>query len=105
MFIFTSGIFPVSLPDSISNAKKTDASKMSAAKLQLKILLSDEQTDKVRDILNDYLAKNSTTGENTAPVQEKIAGLLDEKQKAKFDIIKIEWMNSFMKEVKKSAAK
>ena len=105
IFAFTSFIFPVSLPDSNTSIKKVDVSKVSATKLQQKILLSDEQTEKVKDILNDYLAKKPAEGSNLAPFLDKIASLLDQKQKAKFDIIKNEWMNSFLKDVKKSLAK
>jgi len=105
IFAFTAFITPASIPDSNAGAKKADNAKLSAEKLQQKILLSDEQTTKVKDILNDLLSKNPSDGKILTAAEDKINTLLDEKQKAKFDIIKNEWMNSFLKEVKKSAPK
>jgi hypothetical protein len=93
------------MPDSNNSVKKADNAKVSAEKLQQKILLSDEQTAKVKDILNDLLSKNLADGKNLTAAEDKINSLLDAKQKAKFDIIKNEWMNSFLKEVKKSPSK
>ena len=104
IFAYTTFLFPVSLPDSNASAKKTDALKVSAERLQQKILLSDEQTTKVKSILSEYLKTNSTDANSLASLQDKIIGFLDQKQKAKFDIIKNEWSNSFLKEVKKSPA-
>ena len=105
IFAFTTFITPASMPDSSISAKKADNAKVSAEKLHQKILLSDEQTAKVKDILNDLLSKSTADGKNLTAAQDKINGLLDPKQKAKFDIIKNEWMNSFLKEVKKSPSK
>ena len=101
----TTSIFAVSLPDSIVSAQKVDIAKVSAARLQQKILLSEVQTEKVKEILNDYLKKNSSADNNMVSVQTKIDSMLDQKQKAKFEIIKNEWWNSLLKEIKKSPAK
>jgi hypothetical protein len=98
-------IFAVSLPDSNISIGKVDIAKVSAYKLQQKILLSEEQTAKVNEILSDYLEKNSSTDNNFVSVQDKINGFLDQKQKAKFEIIKNNWWNSFLKGIKKFPAK
>jgi hypothetical protein len=103
VLVSASYVFPVSLPDSNKSAHKTDIAKVYAEKLQQKILLSEDQAVKVKSVLNDYLA--SAAGNKNASVTDKIANLLDQKQKAKFDIIKNEWWNAFTKEVKKLPAK
>lgn len=100
---FSAYVFPVSLPDSNISAHKSDIAKVYAEKLQQKILLSEDQTAKVRNILNDYLANAS--GNKNAPVLDKIEGFLDQKQKSKFEIIKNDWWNTFTKDVKKLPAK
>ncbi len=67
-----------------------------AVKLQQKVLLSDEQTAKVKDILNNYIQSDNQTSLQTA--QKNIEALLDKRQKAKYDIIKSDWWNSIQKE-------
>jgi hypothetical protein len=101
---FTAFVFPVSLPDSNANTGKIDIVKISAERLQQKILLSEEQTVQVKEILIDYLKKNSSANINFISVQDKINGFLDQKQKAKFEIIKTGWWNSFLKMIKKVPA-
>jgi hypothetical protein len=100
---YTTFLFPVSLRDSLAN--KADAATLSASKLQQKILLSDEQTTKVKSILNDYLKKGYSNNNGVTSAQDKISVLLYEKHKAKFEIIKNEWWGTFLKGVKKLPAK
>jgi hypothetical protein len=61
-------------------------------KLQLKIILSDEQTAKVKALIIDNY---SQIKENKTEVLEtKLISLLNDKQKEKFTIIKKEWLSS-----------
>jgi len=67
-----------------------------AVKLQQKVLLTNEQTVKVRNILDNYFQSGDKTALETA--QKNIESLLDKRQKAKYDIIKTDWWNSIRKE-------
>lgn len=81
--------------DSFAQDKKQVAADMSV-KLQQKVLLSNEQTAKVKAILENYLQKNSQSGLQEA--QKNVESILDKRQKAKYDIIKNDWWNSIQKE-------
>lgn len=61
-------------------------------KLQQKLLLSPDQTAKVKNIVAadfDKIKKNDVADVNT-----KVQALLNDKQKDKFNIIKKDWLNS-----------
>jgi hypothetical protein len=105
LIAYTNLLFPVTMPDSNTIAGKVDIAGVSATKLQQKLLLSDEGTLKVKEILNNYLNNHAANDNNAALVQDKISSLLDQKQKAKFEIVKNEWWNSFTKGMKKVKAK
>ncbi|HVO74812.1 MAG TPA: hypothetical protein VMT35_12365 [Ignavibacteriaceae bacterium] len=77
---------------------KADASKNLSVKLQQKVLLTDEQTKKVESILTEYI--NSGDKSMQAAADKKISTLLDERQKAKYEIIKTDMWN----EANKAAA-
>ncbi len=70
-----------------------------ATKLQQKVLLSKDQTDKVKDILINYLQNYNQASLISA--QKTLESILDKRQKAKYDIIKGDWWNSVQKEVSK----
>lgn len=64
-------------------------------KLQLKLILSDDQTAKIKVLVMDNY---SQVKENkTAVLESKIVTLLNDKQKEKFNIIKKEWLASLQK--------
>ncbi len=67
-----------------------------ALKLQQKILLSGDQTTKVKNILVNYIGNNNQSSLKDA--QKSIESILDKRQKAKYDIIKNDWWNSVQKE-------
>jgi hypothetical protein len=67
-----------------------------AVKLQQKVLLSKDQTAKVKDILNTYLGNINQNSLETA--KKSIESILDKRQKAKYDIIKNDWWNSIHKQ-------
>lgn len=79
--------------DSFAQNNKQTAADM-AVKLQQKVLLSNEQTAQVKDILTKYIGNKSSLQE----AQKSIESILDKKQKAKFNIIKNDWWNSVQKE-------
>lgn len=59
--------------------------------LKQKILLSDEQTVKVKTILSEYVSNKNATDEDLKSAQQKVESLLDNKQKMKYNILKNEW--------------
>ena len=90
-------LFTLSL-NSYGQTKNQVAENM-AVKLQQKVLLSKEQTDKVKDILINYIKDSSQSSLEIA--QKSIGSVLDKRQKAKYDIIKNDWWNSVQKEAAK----
>ncbi len=81
--------------NSFAQNKNQPAANM-AIKLQQKVLLSDEQTVKVQNILDNYFKSGDKPALETA--QKNIELLLDKRQKAKYEIIKSDWWNSIRKE-------
>ena len=70
----------------------SDKAQKVSQKLQQKLLLSDEQTVKVKTLIIENF---SQVKENKTTVLEtKINDLLNAKQKEKFNIIKKDWMAS-----------
>lgn len=65
-------------------------------KLQQKVLLSSDQTSKVRTIIDSYI-NGDKSAEDLADAQKKIETLLDEKQKEKYNIIKEDWWKGVKK--------
>lgn len=59
--------------------------------LKQKILLSDDQTAKVKSILSVYVSNKNATDEDLKTAQLQIENLLDNKQKMKYNILKNEW--------------
>ncbi len=77
-----------------SQTKNQVAEDMSV-KLQQKVLLTKDQTAKVQNILAEYF--NNANQSTLASSKKSIEGILDKKQKAKYDIIKNDWWNSIQK--------
>lgn len=93
LFSFIMLIFSTALYAQSEN--KTDAAKNLSVKLQQKVLLSDEQTKRVEGIFAEYINSNDKTAQVAA--DKKIIALLDEKQKAKYDIVKTDIWNEVNK--------
>jgi len=74
---------------------KNQAAEDMSVKLQQKVLLTKDQTDKVKNILADYF--NNANQSTLASSKKSIEGILDKKQKAKYEIIKNDWWNSIQK--------
>jgi hypothetical protein len=93
-------IFSINLFAQNEKYDKSGLAKNMSGKLQQKVLLSDEQVKKVENILSEYITSENPNSDQ-ASADKKIEALLDEKQKAKFEIIKNDWWN----EVNKAAFK
>jgi len=92
-FLFlNSGLLAQNKPEKVV---KSDADKI-VLKLQQKVLLTAEQSEKVKSIVNSYLDGDKSS-ENLVEAQRKIEALFDAKQKAKYDIIKVDWWKSVNK--------
>ncbi len=93
LIIFLMVTFIASL--SVYAQTKNKAAEEMSVKLQQKVLLTKDQTNKVKDILENYF---NTTNQSTLESSKKgIEAVLDKKQKAKYDIIKKDWWNSVQK--------
>ena len=91
-FILIIGVMVLHAQD---NKVITEKVQKAVVRLQQKLILSDDQTAKIKVIVIDNY---SQVKENkTAVLETKIISLLNEKQKEKFTIIKKEWLGSFTK--------
>ncbi len=100
IFILFAFFILLLIPSNLFSQQTKDVSEIMALKLKQKVILSDEQTDKVKVILSNYI-KDLTDGGNTSENQKKskddIETLLNEKQKAKYEIIKDDFFNEVNK--------
>jgi len=94
IFFFSSAVTAQTTPKQL-----TDGTEKIALKLQQKVLLTDEQTTKVKSIISAYFDSDKSP-DNLAEAQKKIETILDPKQKAKYDIIKADWWKSVNKGTK-----
>jgi hypothetical protein len=85
--------------NSFSQTKNQTAEDL-AVKLQQKVLLSKDQTNKVTDILTAYFKNSNQTSLENA--KKSVESILDKRQKAKYDIIKNDWWSAVQKEAVKA---
>ena len=69
-----------------------DKAQKVSARLQQKLLLTDDQTSKIKILIIDNFSQIKEN--KTAAMETKIISLLNDKQKEKFIIIKKEWLQS-----------
>ena len=69
-----------------------DKAQKVSARLQQKLLLTDDQTSKIKILIIDNFSQIKEN--KTAAMETKIISLLNDKQKEKFIIIKKEWLES-----------
>ena len=83
LLLYSSNLFPQQL-------KQSDIAEIMALKLKQKVILTDEQTAKVKVILSKYI-EDLTKGGNSDQILKKaeddILSILNEKQKVKYNII------------------
>ena len=94
LLIFSAMIFS----SAIYAQNKSQTAEDLAIKLQQKVLLSNDQTTKVKDIILNYFQDANQSSLESA--KKSLTGILDKRQSAKYDIIKNDWWSS----VEKSAA-
>lgn len=75
-----------------SNKEIVDKAQKVSSRLQQKLLLTDDQTAKVKALIIDNYSQ--VKANKTIVLETKIISLLNDKQKDKFNIIKKEWMQS-----------
>lgn len=98
-FSFSNSSF--SQKDSLNKIAKDKIVELASSKLQQKILLTDAQTENVKEILSSYLSKNLNSESISDSLSKKVETILNARQKAKYDIIKSEWINYIIKEIEK----
>jgi hypothetical protein len=81
----------VTLYAQVEEKSNAELVKSMTDNLKQKILLTDEQTTRVRTILSDYVSNKNATAADLTSAQQKLENLLDNKQKMKYNIIKNEW--------------
>jgi hypothetical protein len=90
MLLFcSSNLFP-------QQSKQNDVAEIMAVKLKQKVILTDEQTAKVKVILSQYikdLAKGSNSNQLLKKAEDDILSILNEKQKVKYNIIEKDFFN------------
>ena len=74
------------------NKEINDKAQKVAVRLQQKLLLTDDQTSKIKILIIDNFSQIKEN--KTAAMETKIISLLNDKQKEKFIIIKKEWLQS-----------
>lgn len=75
-----------------SNKDITDKAQKVTVKLQQKLLLTDDQTAKIKNLIIDNYSQIKEN--KTSVIETKVLNLLTEKQKEKFNIIKKDWLQS-----------
>jgi hypothetical protein len=102
IFILFAFFILLLIPSNLFSQQTKDVSEIMALKLKQKVILSDEQTNKVKVILTNYI-KDLTGGSNNSgnlkKAKDDIETLLNEKQKAKYNIIKDDFFDEVNKRV------
>ena len=73
-----------------ANKEITDKAQKVSVRLQQKLLLTDDQTAKIKSLIVDnftQIKENKTT-----IIETKVIALLNPKQKEKFNILKKDWL-------------
>ena len=88
-FILFLGVMVLHAQD---NKEINDKAQKVSARLQQKLLLTDDQTSKIKILIIDNFSQIKEN--KTAAMETKIISLLNDKQKEKFIIIKKDWLQS-----------
>ncbi len=88
-------------------AQSESPQKELATDLQARINLTEEQTLQVQDILTEYqsssvVAEEGTSADAETNVNDKIASLLDDTQKASFESVKSDWWSEVKEKLSQS---
>jgi hypothetical protein len=74
------------------NKEITDKAQKVSVRLQQKLLLTDDQTSKIKSLIIDNYSQIKEN--KNSVIETKIISLLNDKQKDKFNIIKKDWLQS-----------
>jgi hypothetical protein len=74
------------------NKEINDKAQKVSVRLQQKLLLTDDQTAKIKSLIIDNYSQIKENKTNI--IETKVASLLNDKQKEKFNIIKKDWLQS-----------
>ena len=74
------------------NKEITDKAQKVSARLQQKLILTNDQTAKIKSIIIDNFSQIKDN--KTSVIETKVISLLNDKQKEKFSIIKKDWLQS-----------
>lgn len=106
ILIFTAFFILLLYPSNLFSQQtdNTDVAEIMALKLKQKVILSDKQTAEVKVILSNYikdLTKEDTSSNRLKKAENDVLSILNEKQKAKYNIIE----KDFFDEVNQRALK
>ena len=74
------------------NKEIIDKAQKVSVRLQQKLLLTDDQTAKIKSLIVDNYSQIKEN--KTGVIETKVINLLNDKQKEKFNIIKKDWLQS-----------
>jgi hypothetical protein len=74
------------------NKEITDKAQKVSVRLQQKLLLTDAQTSKIKNLIIDNFSQIKE--KKTSVIETKVISILNDKQKEKFNIIKKDWLRS-----------
>ena len=74
------------------NKEITDKAQKVSGRLQQKLLLTDDQTSKIKSLIIDNFSQIKEN--KTSVIETKVVSLLNDKQKEKFNILKKDWLQS-----------
>jgi hypothetical protein len=82
----------VSVLHAQGNKEITDKAQKISVRLQQKLLLTDDQTSKIKSLIIDNFSQIKEN--KTSVIETKVVSLLNDKQKEKFNILKKDWLQS-----------
>jgi hypothetical protein len=82
----------VSVLHAQGNKEITDKAQKVSVRLQQKLLLTDDQTSKIKSLIIDNFSQIKEN--KTSVIETKVVSLLNDKQKEKFNILKKDWLQS-----------
>jgi len=82
----------VSVLHAQGNKEITDKAQKVSVRLQQKLLLTDDQTSKIKSLIIDNFSQIKEN--KTSVIETKVVSLLNDKQKEKFNILKKDCLQS-----------
>jgi hypothetical protein len=89
--LFSAAIILLLFTAVIYSQDRGDNAAVFAGKLKQKVLLTEGQTSQVESILSNYLNTETDNNDARNRYRQQVESLLNDKQKAKYEIIKDNW--------------